>query len=310
MLDASLEPNSRTFAHLLLACYYAANSTTVLDILREMLSRNHYPGRVVLNALLANYARQGNTILALRCYQWMCTQLPRDGVSPNLVTFVWLFRAYYWHARKKFRKKKQIKGMVEDASDLSDVATKLWEYIKSGRTLPRPSSTLQSSSPVAEKLPLFEPADQELDELADELKSEQLTEFDPDTILSRGDVLRRRQAVIALCGIAASKPYRLPDRPEHLTEHWLKALMDLSQQSDLEVVASLFQHMTQHQNITPNPLIYNTLLELFVMYQSRIHFQAIWDDLRTRCAETQDATLTAYMDLLQALSHPSSSSQA
>ncbi|RKP24126.1 hypothetical protein SYNPS1DRAFT_23779 [Syncephalis pseudoplumigaleata] len=101
MTAAQLKPTTRTFAHLLDVYARHADVKGAMRVMRAM-QRHEVPMAIpVANALLSVYARTGNLAAAKRCFQLMLAQPLGSKLRPTMVSYLWLFRAYYWEALRR-----------------------------------------------------------------------------------------------------------------------------------------------------------------------------------------------------------------
>ncbi|KAI8048304.1 hypothetical protein BDF22DRAFT_658409 [Syncephalis plumigaleata] len=96
MLATHINPIARTFAHLIDVYARHANVTGAMRVMKEMQRQQVPTALPVINALLSVYARTANSMAAKRCLQLMLAQPIVSKLRPNVVSYLWLFRAYYW----------------------------------------------------------------------------------------------------------------------------------------------------------------------------------------------------------------------
>ncbi|KAI9592182.1 hypothetical protein BDF19DRAFT_416558 [Syncephalis fuscata] len=96
LINASYRPNARTFAHLLdlYARHTDVNGAT--RVMKEMKLRNVRMALSIANSLLSVYVRTANPLAAKRCFQLMLAQPITSKLRPSIVSYLWLFRGYYW----------------------------------------------------------------------------------------------------------------------------------------------------------------------------------------------------------------------
>jgi pentatricopeptide repeat protein len=101
MLVAGISPITRTFAHLLDVYARHANVNGAIQVMKEMQRQQVPLALPVINALLSIYARSANSMAAKRCLQLMLAQPITSKLRPNVISYLWLFRAYYWATRRR-----------------------------------------------------------------------------------------------------------------------------------------------------------------------------------------------------------------